>query len=214
MKTVGILGSGPVGKALAKGFSKYGHQVMIGTRDKSRLDEWIVENPYAKSGTFDEVAKHGEILVLAVAGRVAKEVLNSSGRSNLSGKVIIDATNPISNDPPQNGVLQFFTDLNHSLMEDLQTEYPDAMFVKAFNSVGNPFMVDPDFEEGKPTMFICGNDLKAKSEVETILEKFGWEVENMGGAEAARAIEPLCILWCLPGFLRNQWNHAFKLLKK
>ena len=214
MKTVGILGSGPVGKALAKGFSNKGYKVMIGTRDISRLDEWLAENPYGKSGSFEEAAQYGELLVLAVGGIVARDVLNSSGRKNLSGKIIIDATNPISKDPPQNGVLQFFTDLNRSLMEDLQADYPDAKFVKSFNSVGNAFMVDPDFESGRPTMFICGNDPDAKNEVAGILEQFGWDYEDMGGVEAARAIEPLCILWCLPGFLRNQWNHAFKLLKK
>ena len=61
-------------------------------------------------------------------------------------------------------------------------------------------------------MFICGNRAEAKEEVKSILARFGWEVEDMGSVEAARAIEPLCVLWCIPGFLRNQWTHAFKLL--
>lgn len=62
-------------------------------------------------------------------------------------------------------------------------------------------------------MFICGNNADAKNGVIEILERFGWEIEDMGLVEAARAIEPLCILWCIPGFLHNQWMHAFKLLK-
>jgi predicted dinucleotide-binding enzyme len=98
-------------------------------------------------------------------------------------------------------------------MEDLQETFPEARFVKAFNSIGSAYMVNPDFES-KPTMFICGNDEGAKTEVSVILDIFGFEVEDMGGAEAARAIEPLCILWCIPGFLQNQWSHAFKLMKR
>jgi predicted dinucleotide-binding enzyme len=99
-------------------------------------------------------------------------------------------------------------------MERLQREVAEARFVKAFNSVGNPFMINPQFEGGKPTMFICGNDEAAKQIVGGILDQFGWETADMGKAEAARAIEPLCMLWCIPGFLRNQWSHAFKLLRQ
>jgi predicted dinucleotide-binding enzyme len=125
----------------------------------------------------------------------------------------MDATNPIADAPPENGVLKFFTNLDDSLMEQLQREFPDVGFVKAFNSVGSALMVNPEFKNGKPTMFICGNDAKAKEVVAGIVEQFGWESEDMGGAEAARAIEPLCILWCIPGFQKNEWNHAFKLLR-
>jgi 8-hydroxy-5-deazaflavin:NADPH oxidoreductase len=126
----------------------------------------------------------------------------------------MDATNPIADAPPVNGVLRFFTTLDESLMERLQRAVPEARFVKAFNSVGNAFMVDPQFDGGKPTMFICGDDEAAKETVRGIVDQFGWETADMGGAEAARAIEPLCMLWCIPGFLRNEWTHAFKLLRK
>jgi predicted dinucleotide-binding enzyme len=126
---------------------------------------------------------------------------------------VIDTTNPIADAPPTNGVLKFFTSLDDSLMERLQREFPGAKFVKAFNSVGNAAMVDPRFTGGKPTMFICGNDEAARKTVTGILDQFGWETADMGAAEAARAIEPLCILWCIPGFLRQDWMHAFKLLK-
>ena len=152
------------------------------------------------------------MLVLAVKGTVAAEALRAAGIVNVAGKPVIDTTNPIADAPPANGVLRFFTNLDESLMERLQREFESVRFVKAFNSVGNACMVDPRFKGGKPTMFICGNDPAAKKTVSGILDQFGWETADMGAVEAARAIEPLCMLWCIPGFLRQDWVHAFKLL--
>ena len=156
--------------------------------------------------------RFADVVVLAVKGTVAADALRAAGAANLAGKTVIDATNPIADAPPMNGVLRFFTDLNESLMERLQREFAGAKFVKAFNSVGNACMVNPQFKGGRPTMFICGNDDAAKKTVAGILDQFGWETADMGKAEAARAIEPLCMLWCIPGLLRNDWVHAFKLL--
>ena len=213
-KKIGIIGSGMVAKALGNGFLKYGYQVMLGSRDTSKLDEWInSDGRGAAAGSFKEVSEFGDIIVLAVAGRIAKEALDLAEISNLDGKTIIDATNPISEAPPVNGVLKFFTNLDESLLEHLQEYVPGANFVKAFNSIGSAFMVDPDFEM-KPTMFICGDDENAKKETTEILDEFGWETWDMGTKEAARAIEPLCMLWCIPGFKDNQWSQAFKLMKK
>jgi len=213
---VGVLGSAIVGETLGKAFLSEGNEVMIGTRDTSKesLIKWQKVNPTAKLGSFADAAKFGELLVLAVSGDVAKDAIELAGKENFSNKVVIDTTNPIAKAPPENGVLKFFTSLDRSLMEDLQELLPDAKFVKAFNSVGNAVMYKPKFSGTKPTMFICGNDAGAKKTVTEILDSFGHETEDMGKAEAARAIEPLCILWCIPGFLRNQWSHAFKLLKK
>jgi predicted dinucleotide-binding enzyme len=151
---------------------------------------------------------------LAVKGAAAEATLDLCGVETLAGKVVIDTTNPIADAPPENGVIKFFTNLDESLMERLQKKAPQAHFVKAFSSVGNALMVDPDFGDIKPTMFICGNDSGAKGKVVELLEAFRWEVEDLGAVEAARAIEPLCMLWCIPGFKRNQWMHAFKLLQK
>lgn len=210
---VGILGSGDVAKTLAGGFLKHGHFVMVGTRDASKLDAWLAENHGAQIGNFAETAAFAEVVVLAVKGGVAADALRLATAANFAGKPIIDATNPIADSPPRNGVLSFFTTLADSLMEQLQREFPEARFVKAFNSVGNRRMVNPQFEGGRPTMFVCGNNESAKKIVEEILDQFGWDTADMGKAEAARAIEPLCMLWCIPGFLRNEWSHAFKLLK-
>jgi predicted dinucleotide-binding enzyme len=210
---IGILGSGDVGKALAIGAVKHGHQAMIGTREPAKLADWSRQNSQVRLGTPPETAAFGELIVLAVKGTAASAALHGAGVGNLSGKVIIDANNPIADVPPVNGVLNFFTTYNDSLMERLQREFPGAKFVKAFNSVGSAQMVNPDFKGGKPTMFICGNDDSAKKVVTGLLDQFGWETADMGKVEAARAIEPLCMLWCIPGFLRNEWSHAFKLLK-
>lgn len=210
---VGVLGSGDVAKVLAAGFLKHGHEVMMGTRTPAKLAEWGKQNPRGKIGSFAEAAGFGELLVLAVKGAAAAETLRAVGSANLAGKPVIDGTNPIAEAPPVNGVLKFFTNLDESLMERLQREFPEARFVKAFNSVGNAQMVNPRFKEGRPTMFICGNDESAKRTVTGILDQFGWETADMGKVEAARAIEPLCMLWCIPGFLRQEWSHAFKLLR-
>ncbi len=209
---IGILGSGDVAKALAGGFLKHGHDVMLGTRTPAKLGEWAAKNPQARIASFSDAAKFGELVVLAVKGLAAMDVLYLAGAENFSGKPVIDVTNPIADAPPVNGVLKYFTTLDDSQMERLQLEFGTARFVKAFNSVGNAFMVNPQFKGGRPTMFICGNDDEAKQIVVGILDQFGWEVADMGKAEAARAIEPLCMLWCIPGFLRNDWAHAFKLL--
>jgi hypothetical protein len=209
---VGVVGSGDVGKVLAGGFVKHGHEVKLGTRSPAKLAEWASTNRSVAIGTFAEAAQFGELIVLAVKGTAAHEALELAGEGNVAGKTIIDATNPIADAPPVNGVLKFFTDLGESLMERLQKAFPDAHLVKAFNSVGNACMVNPQFQGGKPTMFICGNNDAAKESVRGILDQFGWETADMGKAEAARAIEPLCMLWCIPGFLRNDWVHAFKLL--
>jgi predicted dinucleotide-binding enzyme len=211
MAKVGILGSGDVGKALALGFKKHGHDVRIGSREGTKLADWSKENGVAE-GTFEAVAAHGEVVVLGVAGRVAEEVIKGLGRS-LEGKTVIDATNPIAG-APINGILPYFTGPNDSLMERLQKAAPGARFVKAFSSVGNAFFVNPSFAGGRPTMFIAGNDAGAKGQVTGILEQFGWDAEDVGGVEGARAIEPLCQLWCAPGFLRNDWAHAFKVVRK
>lgn len=216
MKKIGIIGSGAVGVSLAKGFAKHGYEVMIGTNNAEK-HEALKEKTEGKTaiGTFAETAAFGDILVLAVKGHVAQQVIETTGAGHFKGKTIIDPTNPIDDSkPPVNGVLHYFSEINDSGMERLQKAYPEANFVKCFNSIGSAHMVNPNFGAEKPTMFICGNNETAKAEVEAILDQFGWEIEDMGGAEAARAIEPLCMLWCIPGIKNGGWNHAFRLLKK
>jgi predicted dinucleotide-binding enzyme len=213
-KKIGILGSGMVGQVLGAGSLKHGHPVMIATRNPAKLAEWLDRNPEGQVAGHKEVGAWADILILCSKGTGAEAAMALCDAPDIAGKVVIDTTNPIADAPPDHGVIRYFTSLEDSLMERLQKAHPKARFVKAFNSVGNAYMVDPDFGGIRPTMFICGNDAAAKQEVTAILDEFGWETEDMGGVEGARAIEPLCILWCIPGFARNQWNHAFKLLKK
>lgn len=214
MKKIGIIGSGIVARTLGNGFIKHGYDVMLGTRDAAKLADWKT-NAGAKGriGSFEEAAKYGKTIVLAVKGGVAADAIEAAGPQNLQGKTVIDTTNPIADAPPENGVIRYFTNNDESLMEQLQTQFPEINFVKAFNSVGNAYMVDPTFDE-QPTMFICGNNDEAKRTVTGILDEFGWGVEDMGKDTGARAIEPLCVLWCIPGMLRGTWNHAFRLVRK
>ena len=215
MKRIGIIGSGQVGRTLAKGLLKFNYPVMIASRNEMKQVELKREiGGDIRIGNFSETAAFGDIIILSVKGLAAEDALKSIEPSTLSGKIIIDTTNPIAASPPQEGVLKFFTNLDRSLMETLQDTIPSARFVKAFSCIGSALMVNPQFPDGmKPSIFICGNDSEAKSEVKKIVELLGHEVEDMGSAIAARAIEPLCMLWCIPGFKTNSWSHAFKLLR-
>jgi len=204
MSRYGILGSGEVGQALAAGLRKVGHEVRIATRDPGK---------HPDTSSFKEVARWAEALVLAIPGPAAEAVLREIDAEHLRGKLVIDPTNPIANEPPEDGVLRSTTGPNSSLMERFQSFVPEARFVKAFNSVGSDLMVDPQLEGGPPTMFICGNDADAKATVSKLLQQFGWEPADMGTAKSARAIEPLAQLWCIPGFLHDEWRHAFRLLR-
>lgn len=210
---IGVLGSGDVAKVLATGLLQHKYEVKLGSRSPEKLNEWAKSHPAGSTGTFAEAASFGDVVLLAVKGSAASEALRDAGGASLKGKPVMDACNPIADAPPVNGVLQFFTDINQSLMEKLQKEFPEAHFVKAFNSVGNALMIDPKLPGGKPSMFICGNDEAAKKTVSGIIAELGWDVEDMGKAEAARAIEPLCMLWCIPGFLKNDWVHAFRMMR-
>ncbi|MFL6662531.1 MAG: NADPH-dependent F420 reductase [Rhizobacter sp.] len=210
---IGILGSGIVAQTLGAGFLQHGHQVLLGTGTPAKLDDWAAQHREGRVGSFADAAGFGDVVVLAVKGSAALAALRTAGAAALRGKTVIDTTNPIADAPPVNGVLQYFTGPNESLLERLQHEFPHVKLVKAFNSVGSAFMVNPAFENGPPTMFICGDDAAARAQAASLVQAFGWEVADMGPAVAARGIEPLCILWCIPGLQRNEWRHAFRLLK-
>jgi 8-hydroxy-5-deazaflavin:NADPH oxidoreductase len=213
MKKIGILGSGKVGEVLANGFLGHGYAVMRGSRDPGKLAAWKAgAQGDAQTGAFADAAAWADIVVLAVKGTGAEPAVREAGVANLAGKLVIDTTNPIADAPPKNGALTYFTGANESLIGRLQAQAPEARFVKAWNSVGNAVMVNPQLGT-TPSMFICGADARAKQETAEILTQFGWETIDVGGVEMGYAVEALCILWCSPGFLHNEWVHAFKYLR-
>lgn len=211
MDKIAVLGSAVVGQTLARGFKQHGYDVRIASRTPAKLAEFSKASGI-QAGAFAEVAAWADAIVLAVKGTAAHDALREAGERNLRGKVVIDTTNPIADAPPVDGVLQYFTTPNSSLLEQLQAAFPDARLVKAFSCVGAAKMVNPSFSGGKPTMFYCGNDEQAKAWVGGVLDRFGWERADMGTATAARAIEPLAQLWCIPGFRQNSWTHAIRLM--
>ena len=213
---IGILGSGVVGQTLGAGCIKHGHTVMMGTRKPQSEDvrAWLAKTPGASAGTFSEAARFGDLLFLVVLGRIVEQVIHLAGPDQFAGKTLIDATNPLAEGAPVDGVLPFFTGPNESLGEKIQARLPKARVVKAFNSVGSANMINPQYQQGPPTMFLCGNDAAGKAEASSLIRQFGWEPFDCGSIIASRALEPLCMLWCIPGFRNNQWTHAFKLLMR
>ena len=207
--SIGIIGSGTVGKVLATGYANKGHAVVIGSRSPEKLAEWTAGNPAVKAVDVAAAAA-ADVVIFAVAGRAAADAVAIAGAA-LDGKVVIDACNPIAG-PPVNGFVPYFTGHNDSLMEQLQRLAPKARFVKAFNSVGNALMIDPKLP-ARPSMYICGNDREAKSVVAALLAEVGWNAEDIGGVELARAIEPLCQLWCASGFAGHGWSHVVTVVR-
>jgi 8-hydroxy-5-deazaflavin:NADPH oxidoreductase len=216
---VGILGSGNVGQALGTGFATLGHDVIIGSRepDSDKLRAWVARaGARAATGSFAEAAAQGELIVLATLWSGTESALDLAGREQLAGKVVIDVTNPLAFDQDGPRLAIGHTD---SGGEQVQRWVPASRVVKAFNSIGNPFMFRPDFPGGPPDMFICGNDELAKEVVGGICRDFGWSVADVGGIEGARLLEPLCMLWLAIMFRQphdqsGAHGVAFKLLRK
>lgn len=208
---VGILGSGDVGRALATGFIDLGHDVKIGSREPEKLADWVEKaGERASAGTFEEVARFGDLIVLATHGQGTESALRMAGPQNFDGKVVIDTTNPLdfsAGAPPR-----LFVGVTDSLGEQVQRVVPGAKVVKAFNTVGNALMVHPKLPGGPPDMFIAGNDDDAKKIVSQICEHWGWGVIDLGGIDASRYLEPMCLVWVLHGIRSGSWTHAFKML--
>ncbi|MEZ5519675.1 MAG: NAD(P)-binding domain-containing protein [Gammaproteobacteria bacterium] len=215
---IGVLGTGDVGRVLAAGLAGVGHEVMIGTRDPSqqKMTDWLSDaGKGVNAGSFAEAAAFGELLILAIGWSNVKNAIDLTGVENFAGKVLLDATNPLRFDaegkPP-------VLDIGHtdSAGETVQRWLPDARVVKAFNIVGNPHMISPDFPDGKPDMFICGNDAAAKQTAGSLIKELGWPpVIDLGGIENARYLEPLAMVWIVHFFNTGfNGNHAFKLLRK
>jgi hypothetical protein len=211
---VGVLGSGVVGQALGRGFASRGHEVQLGSRnpDSERLRTWAKETKgRVSTGTFADAAAYGGVVVLATLGAAVAEAINLAGSANFTGKLVIDATNPLDFSkgmPPS-----LFVGFTDSLGEQIQRKLPQAKVVKCFNIVPNVQMVDPKLPGGPPDMLICGNDAEAKHQVVTILKEFGWPgAIDIGGIAEARWLEALVPLWVRVGLKLGTFNHAWKIL--
>jgi len=209
-KRVGILGSGDVAKALGRGFASHGYDVMLGSREPKKLDGWKKETAgKVATGSTAQAAQHGNLVVLATHGDATEAVLDAVGPAAFSGKLVIDATNPLDFShgmPP--GLLFGFTD---SLGERVQRKLPHAKVVKCFNTVGNQKMVEPKFADGPARLWICGNDANAKKAVDAILREFGWAGSlDVGGIEAARWLEAMVPLWLITGQALNTFDHVLQ----
>ncbi len=198
---IGILGSGAVGQALARGYAAHGHEVRIGTR-QPEIDGHRVGSP-------SDVAREAELVVLAVRGDAAVDLVESLSEQ-LDGKVLVDATNPLDH---SSGTPRLFVGHDDSLGERVQRAAPRARVVKAYNTVGNALMVDPQLPGGPPTMCIGGDDEAAKRTITQLLVDTGWDVADLGGIDASRYLEPLCMAWVAYGVRNGTWVHAFKLLR-
>ena len=210
--SIGVLGSGDVGRVLARGFSDLGHAVKIGSRDPGKLREWAeAAGERVSIGTFADAARFGDVIVLATLGTATEEAIRLAGIDSFQGKVVIDATNPLDFSKGLPALTIGHTD---SLGEVVQRLIPNARVVKAFNTVGNALMVNPQLPGGPPDMFICGNDEDAKKIVSQICEHFGWGVIDIGGIEGSRYLEPMCLTWVLHGIRSQSWEHAFKMLHR
>jgi hypothetical protein len=214
---VGVLGSGDVGQAIATGFANLGHEVRIGTRTNGneKLRVWLDKTKDKKTsiGTFEETARFGDVVVVAVLGKAAEEALRLAGIANFDSKTVIDVTNPLDFSkgmPPRH-----LYGLSSSSGEKIQAAIPKANVVKTLNIIGNAGMINPKFKQGDPDMLLCGNSDVAKKQVEQILRDFGWKnITDLGGIEQSRVMEALCILWVAYGAKNNVWTHAIKIVKE
>ncbi len=211
---IGIIGSGVVGQQLGLGLSRLGHEVKIGTRDPSKLKDWLNQaGKKATAGSNEDAAKFGEMIVLATNWTGIENAIMLSGKENFIGKIVLDVTNPLDfsrGTPPR-----LDSSPDNSGGEKVQRWLPDSKVVKAFNIINAYIMVGPKREEGDPDLFICGNDQTAKNQVEDFAGKWGWKsIIDLGNISEAYWLEALAMVWIHYGFKTNTWTHAFKLLKK
>jgi predicted dinucleotide-binding enzyme len=212
---IGILGTGDVGRSLGSGFCAEGHEVCMGSRDpgSEKVQQWVAANgPRASAGTFAEAAELAEVAVLATLWAGTENAIRLAGPERLAGKVVIDAVNPLVFKP--NALPELGIGHTDSAGEQAQRWLPAARVVKAFNIVGSAHMVHPQFPDGPPDMFICGNDAEAKRVVTELCTELGWPTIDIGGIEGARLLEPLCLLWVGYAIRTGSGNHAFKLLRR
>ena len=191
---IAVLGTGPVGRAVAGRLAGLGHSVWIGTRDpdgtagREEYAAWAAEHPGVQLVTFAEAAARSELVVNAAGGDVSMGILESAGADNLAGKVLLDISNPLDHShgfPPR-----LFVKDDDSLAETIQRAHPGAKVVKTLNTMNNQVMVDPQRLGEGTTVFVCGDDIEAKATITELLRAIGHgDVIDLGGIEMARGPE-------------------------
>lgn len=207
---IGILGTGMVGQTLAGKLAELGHDVVVGTRDVAAtmaqtepgaygfpaFGVWLQQNPGAAIGTFAEAAAQAEVVLNATNGAGALAALAQAGEANLSGKILIDISNPLDF---SQGMPPTLTVCNtDSLGEQIQRVFPNVKVVKALNTVTASLMVNPrQLAGGEHDLLISGNDAAAKAQATAWLTAwFGWKhVIDLGDITAARGMEMYLPLW-------------------
>ena len=205
----GILGTGMVGRAIAARLVELSHNVVIGTRDPAAplartgtdrmgnapFSDWLEQNTVVRLGSFAEAAGHGDIVVNATNGSASLAALEAAGAENLSGKIIVDISNPL--DGSQGMPPSLFVSNTDSLAEQIQRAFPESKVVKTLNTVTARVMVYPQqIAQGNHTMFVSGNDAGAKVTVSELLRSFGWQdIVDLGDITTARGMEMYLPLW-------------------
>jgi predicted dinucleotide-binding enzyme len=188
---IGIIGSGNVGGTLGTRWARNGHQVMFAQRrsQAGALRDLISRaGNNAKTGSVAETAAANELLLIATPRDATQQALSDSG--DVSGKIIIDATNPLLPDlsglavPPKMSGAELVAQWTKG-----------AKVVKAFNTVGANIMSDPTFKDGPVAMFYCGDDLSAKQVVAGLIKELGFDALDAGPLTQARVLEPFALLW-------------------
>ena len=206
-----VLGTGSVGQTIANRLSGLGHEVVIGTRDVAEselrktadtfgnpaIGAWIESNPSVKLLTFEQAAAFGEIVFNCTKGVYGIEALTLAGEKNLTGKIIVDISNPLDFSKGMPPTLTISND--NSLGEEIQKQFPNSKVVKALNTMWCGLMVNPAMiNGGDHSTFVCGNDADAKALVKDFLKSFGWLEHNildLGDITNARGTEMYLPLW-------------------
>ena len=209
--TIGVIGSGNVGGALGTRCAAKGHQVVFGSRDPQAADmKQLVATAgkTARAATLQEAARNGDVLLLATPWPVTKDVVRGLG--DLSGKVLIDATNPLL--PDLSGLALGTTT---SGGEQVAGWACGAKVVKAFNTIGNNIMANASFGADRSALFYCGDDAVAKQTAKQLAEEIGFEALDAGPLTQARLLEPFALLWISLAF-QQRWGRefAFKILRR
>lgn len=211
---VGILGTGQVAQSLAHGFLALGHEVMLGSRESGNAvaAKWAQgAGPRASTGTFEQAAAYGELLVLATLGTATPNAIAMAGPRHFDGKLVLDVTNPLDFSKGRPPALVGAP--GSSAGEIHQGLLPKAQVVKTFNTVGNALFFRPQLQAGaRGDMFLCGDDAEAKRRTAELIREFGWEPVDVGDIDASHYLEATCMVWILNAMKNNAWNRAFKLV--